>query len=476
VDPRYPLQPFDPDSADLGNPNAKPTPLPGDYLLFALRAARRRKGLTILVLVACIAVLTTYYMSKTPQYRAETRILAQRQQSLPSIVRSNVAEDLPTRAASEIIHRRENLLDLANQAGLLEAPPKSDMLDRLRSMAASGLSGSSGVGEPLDELLDVLDRRLKVDVGEVTIAIQIDWPNPQQAYRIVEGALQNFLEARHVLDVTALDDAIAILQGRAAVAADALAKATEETRRAIQQDAGRSYRTPTNSRSSPPLPRQASEDLARLKSRLDAKERAINDVEQFRRRRLSELQAQYDARRAVYAEAHPEMANLRLDIAALNRDSPQITTLREEERALREEYQARLARERGATGGSQGAFLADQRPPVENLQAAVEQSERVREARSRYQQISESLNSAQVELDTARAAFKHRYKVIKPAQVSKHPVSPNPLKVFGLGGIASLLFAFAVSAAADWRSGRVLERWQVERGLGLPVIADLRDR
>ncbi len=452
------------------------TPLPGDYLLFALRAARRRKGLTLFVFVACVAVLAGYYWSKTPQYRAETRILAQRQQSLPSIVRSNVAEDQPTRAASEIIHRRENLLDLIQQAGMLEVPPQGDLLDRLRSAAATLGNAPSTGGDPVDDLVDILDRRLKVDVGEVTIAIQIDWPNPQQAYRIVEGALQNFLEARHVLDVTALDDAISTLQGRAAAASDALAKATDETRRGLQQDANRYSRPQTTSRSSPPLPRQTSEDLARLRSMLDAKERAINDVEEFRRRRLSELQAQYDARRAVYAEAHPEMANLRLDIAALNRDSPQITALREEEGKLRGEYQARLARER--VGGSEGQviFQVDQRPPAENLQSAIDQSERVREARSRYQQIAESLNSAQVELDTARAAFKHRYKIIRPAQVSKKPVSPNPFKVFGLGGIASLVFAFLVSAAVDWRSGRLLERWQIERGLGVPIIADLRDR
>jgi hypothetical protein len=306
----------------------------------------------------------------------------------------------------------------------------------------------------------------------VTIAIEIDWPDAQQAYRIVDGALQNFLEARHVQDVTALDEAISILKGRAAVLRDELFKVSEETRWALQQDASRAARSMAPAAAPPPLPPPASEELVRLRSLLDAKARSISDVEEFRRRRLAELQAQYDARRAVYAEAHPEMANLRLDIAALNRDSAQITALREEERRLRDEYQARLAREPAVRPAAHAAI--PQRPLAESVGAAVEQSERVREARIRYQQVLESVNQAQIELDTARSAFKHRYKVIWPPQVPKRPVSPNPLKVFGVGGLASIVFALLVAAAADWRSGRVLERWQVERQLDLPVIAEIR--
>jgi hypothetical protein len=52
-------------------------------------------------------------------------------------------------------------------------------------------------------------------------------------------------------------------------------------------------------------------------------------------------------------------------------------------------------------------------------------------------------------------------------------VSPNPIKVFGLGGFALLLLSLAVATWLDWRSGLVLERWQVERELDLPVLGDL---
>jgi uncharacterized protein involved in exopolysaccharide biosynthesis len=347
------------------------------------------------------------------------------------------------------------------------------VLDRLR-MATSRLTDTQSTSDPLDDLVIVLDRRLKVEAGEVTIAIEIDWPNPQQAYRIVEGALQNFLEARHVQEVTAMDETISILQARGAVLRDELNRVVEETRRAALQDASRSPRLQVPMPSAPLAPQTQSEELTRLKSLLDSKERAISDVEDFRRRRLADLQAQYDARRAVYSEMHPEVITLRQDIASLTRDSAQISALREEERKLRQEYQARLEREpalRPASPSSSPVIIP--RAPGEGVNAAVEQSERVREARFRYQQVMESVNAAQLELDTARAAFKHRYKIIWPPQVPKKPVSPNALKIFGLGGLASLLLALAAAAAADWRAGRVLERWQVERGLGLPLLADV---
>lgn len=448
-------------------------PTPVDRGLFALRSLLRRKLLAGGVLIACASVLVAYYRLRPPQYRAETRILAQRQNSL---ARANAADDAPTRAAWEIIHRRENLIALIKQANLLESGPAvggPGVLDGL-VLGGSRVGPRSAADDPLDALVLILDRKLLVTIAEGTISIELDWPDPQQAYRVVEAALQNFLEARHVQEVSTLDEGISILQGRTAALREELAKVLDETRRAVAQDASRTARLQVPALPTAPQPAPHSEELVRLRSILEAKERAIGDVEEFRRRRLADLQAQHDARRAVYAENHPEMLTLRQDIAALSRDSPQISALREEERKLRQEYDARMAQE-GRRQAPVGAVApaALPRGPSEGLNALVEQNERVREARFQYQQMLERVTAAQVELDTARAAFKYRYNVIWPPQVPRKPVGPNPLKVFGLGGVASLLLALLAASAADWRAGRVLERWQVERGLGLPLLADV---
>ena len=104
----------------------------------------------------------------------------------------------------------------------------------------------------------------------------------------------------------------------------------------------------------------------------------------------------------------------------------------------------------------------------------VEQNEAVRDARFQYQQVVERLNSAQLELDAARVAFKYRYSVIWPAEVPTKSVSPKAWKVFGLGIPGALFLAMLAAVLIELRRATVLCRWQVERGLGLPVLAELK--
>jgi capsular polysaccharide biosynthesis protein len=84
------------------------------------------------------------------------------------------------------------------------------------------------------------------------------------------------------------------------------------------------------------------------------------------------------------------------------------------------------------------------------------------------------VNAAQVEREAARAAFKYRYSVVWPPQVAREPVSPNPKKVFAVGGFAAVVLALLAVVGPDLLSGRIFERWQVERGLRLPVLGDMR--
>ena len=100
----------------------------------------------------------------------------------------------------------------------------------------------------------------------------------------------------------------------------------------------------------------------------------------------------------------------------------------------------------------------------------------MRDARFQYQQIVERVSMAQLELDAVRAAFKYRYNVIWPPQMPREPVSPNPVKVFGAGILAALFLAAGAAAFPDFRAGVIVERWQVERSLGLPVLAEIHKR
>ncbi len=442
-------------------------PQPMDWAVLFLRSALRRKVLFLSVLVMCCAGVFGYYKWKRPMYQVEAKIFAQRTSIVPASVRP-ATDDAPTRTAWELIHRRENLIALVKAASLLEAAPPENVRDRL--------SLRQNRDDPLDRMVKILDKMLVVIPEEGTITVSLTWPDPQQAYRVVDAALQNFIEARHVQEVTAIDEIISVLRARAAKAKEQLDLVTDQVRR----ESAEGYRESVAVTPRPTaLPRGPSEELVRIKSMLDAKVRAIEDVEEFRRRRLADLHAQLDEKRNTYSDAHPAVLQLKQDIEALTKESSQVLGLRAEEIQLRQQYQARLDKE--GISESAAAAAAGQpsvghgtvvRPP-RAAQTPVEDDERVRDARFQYQQIVERVNGAQLELDAVRAAFKYRYNVIWPPQVPTDPISPNPVKIFGAGLLAALFFAFVAAAAPDLRSGRIVERWQVERGLELPILGEV---
>jgi uncharacterized protein involved in exopolysaccharide biosynthesis len=467
-----PTRPFElPDPAASRDDDAAPGPL--ELFRFARKAVRRRVGVALVVLLAGLSAVAGYLALATPRYRTETRVLAQPQQAFASIARASGTEEHPTYAAWELIHRRENLVQLVTRAGLLEKPPTPGLLDRAWDRFARFAVGAPGEDDPLEQLVRVLDRELKVETGDSTITIRLDWASPQQGYQIVDGALQTFLAARRAQEVTSLDEALAILRGRAGRLRAELTLATDETRDALERASRRSpRRSPPDAAAAGAQRAADDEELARVKSALDAKRRAIGDVEEYRRRRLTELAAQYDAKRALYTEDHPDMVSLRADIAALGRDTRQLTALRAEEQQLQGAYDDLAARQprREVASPLDGTTA----PAPEAGPNAIEQSDRVREARRRYEDVLQSLNQAQVELDTARSAFGRRYQIVWPAEVARRPVSPKLPLVLALGAVASIVAALLAAVLVEWRSGTLVERWQIEAGLGLPLLGEVR--
>ena len=443
---------------------------PADMIRLALVSARRLPLLISAFFLLGVGASIVYLVMRAPMYRVETTVLTQRAQALPSPIRSTV-QDEPTRSAHEVIHRRENLLALIQQTNLYSSAAASRGAETRRPVLQRFLglvSEAFADRDPLDALLKRLDRMLVVTTNEATstITISIDWPDPSQAYQIVETATQNFLETRHIQEITAIDEVVSMLKGRAAALRDELDRVTEEAQRqAARQETG-SY---PEQMPIPAAPQSGGEELVRLKAMVDSKERAIQDVEELRRRQLANLQAQLDQKRGAFTDAYPAVIALRQDIEALSRESPQIVKLREEQRKLQETYLARLAQQRRSAPSSAGS-----RPARQVQSTTVEQNEAVRDARFQYQQVVERLNSAQLELDAARVAFKYRYSVVWPAEVPAKPVSPKPLIVLGVGIPGAVFLAILAATLLEMRRGTVLRRWQVERGLGLPVLAELK--
>ena len=466
------------------------------FVGFCFGAVRRHWLLALgsFALVAGAAGGALAVMPKT--YHTEVRILTARNQVMTGLANPGRAvprdADAPTQAASELVLRHDNLVALTKQTNLL------DQWDGSRAPAVAAKDWIVGLvrGPPSEEdrlnaLVGVLEKRLKVSTGDGgTVTIEIDWPNAQMAYQLVDAAQQNFIETRHAIEVSTITEAISILEWHASSMREGVQSTLEDLRRA------REAATPAKPGEKPAVRRievrarpAPDQELTQAKAMLAARQRALADLEDYRRKRLVELQSVLSEQTATYAPAHPLVIATQESIAALSKDSPQTDALKREVKDLEREVSSREPRPDAAAASAAVAAA----PSVERQEAITEARREVSAGKDReeepsieylraqlkvaidkHQDLLGRIDGARIELDTARAAFKYRYSVIRPAQVPKNVESPKPAVVLGGGVFAAVLLALFASVASDLRTGRIVEAWQVEKLLGVPVLAEVK--
>jgi len=452
-----------------------------DYAVFLLRAPKRHPWFAAgtFALVVATAVLSIWALPKT--FHVESKILTQKNQVMPGLANPNRSipseADAPTRAASDTVLRRENLVALISQTDLLENWEKTRApAVRLKDLAQQLFTGKLAEEEKLDALVGLLEKKLWVGTGEGTVIIGIDWPDAEMAYHLVEAAQQNFLETRHAMEVSTIAEAISILEGHAQTAHDTVLSAYDSVKKAKE---GKNIRDALARPGTAPRPSGENQDLAQIKVMILAKRRALADLEQFRQKRLTELQTQLGELRATYAPAHPAVVSVKQSIDGLLRESPQIAALKKEEQDLLGEYSRR--------GGKNPEDLPSMAPaPLPERALVINNSreeddtmsyprEQLKMGIKKYYDLVDRIEAARIELDTARAAFKYRYSIVRPAQVPRKPQKPNvPLTIAG-GLLAGLVLAFLVPSAVDLYRRTIAESWQIERQLELPVLVSTRN-
>src|SRR5262249_53979627 len=142
--------------------------------------------------------------------------------------------------------------------------------------------------------------------------------------------------------------------GHASIIREEIDSALEDLKRRPEVPSGRSLAGAPVQPKRDPAREALKAQAAELKLMLDAKRRAINELESFRSRRLGELQAELVAARVTYADAHPAVIKIQNSIAALQQESPQLAALRKDERELAADYAKRtgLAQQSAAASPS----------------------------------------------------------------------------------------------------------------------------
>jgi uncharacterized protein involved in exopolysaccharide biosynthesis len=490
-----------------------------DYVGFVCRSAVRHKllttstALTLMLLIVAVALL----MPKT--YHIEVKLLAQRNAVMAAISNPGRAvpwdADAPTRAAAETVLRRDNLISLVTQTDLINEwdrrrPPIIRFKDWIKEVVTRH---EKTADEKLDLLIWRLENYMFVTAGPVgdgTVSIDLYWPDAETGYRIVERARQAYLEARQIAETSAISESIRILENRSNALHQDVNRTLVELRaaQAKEKTIGPSAPVSRVRRATPVATADAAEpietlptvedapapdpEFVRVKAQLAQKREELAAIDTERQRQLSELQAKISALLTVYTATHPSVVTLQQQIASAKRESPQVAALQasiDELETKSDEMSAALAartpppaapapravvtRPRAEPQPEPEPIPDDTVPPLRN-QTAEFASLRLRTELSQLQSILERTDGARIELAVSEAAFKYRYTVIKPAEVPREPESPNLRLILIAGLLLSVVVGVGAGLSADLISNRILEAWQVERQLGLPILGSVK--
>lgn len=450
-----------------------------EYAGFVLRSPLRHKRLAVAAFVAVVALGVTGLLTVPKKWEVRATLLAQRSALMGTLSNPGMNRDwdAPARAAREMLVRRDNLIALCKQTHLVDrylatrAPAV-----RARDWLLEKLTGRERDREKLLEgLVDTLDDRLWVQVSqEGTVTLGFTWSDREVAFELVQAAIQTFIEERYATEIKMVGETIAILEGHdAKVQKDIAATLTqlEEKMRALR------IRAPARVTAEPRPAAPQDEDVARLESTLTARRRALTDLEEFRRQRLAELQSQLAQQVGVYAPEHPLVVSTRRAIESVSGPSPQVEALRLEVADLERQVARRGGRsDAGSTAALiRGEWAQMARMRLEAEDPRVEYERRQLELLLRqHSNLTERIDAARIEMDTAQAAFKYRYSVVTPPQLPRAPARPYTLLFVGGGIAGGIALALFLATVADIRSGRILERWQIEQQLGLTVLTEIK--
>jgi hypothetical protein len=473
------------------------------YLAYVGRALKAHRVLALSVFVAVASISGVVVALLPANYHCEMKLT-----SIGNEVFEDKKDNNGLGGAREFVKRHDNLVALATRLNLVQRweadrPPvmrwKDDMMARIRG-------GRPSEADQLGALVYLLDSRLSIDAQEITLTIGVDWPRPETAAMIVEAAEQSFLEARHQEEISTIQEKMSILEQHASTLreeidadADQLQRLREEklaeVNKAFRQD---NEGTAPSATALLPPPRRVArvapppdEQLPILKDQLDDKKKSLAALEADRSRRLGEARAHLEEIKIRFTPAHPAVLAAEQSVANLSRESEQVTSLRGEIKQLEADIKDRTvgASAEGFTGGGGGALgspsPASSAGRAEALPADIMKlldsgpgldpaiSSHLSGAVALYSHLREEIRGFQVGLDTAQAAFNHRYRVLIPVQVPNRPTKTKAPVILGGGIAAAVMLAVLLAVITELRKGVIVEYWQVHQ-MHLPVLGELR--
>jgi len=484
------------------------------YVSFAVHAVRARLWIAALAFVTVVVIAEVALAVWPRSYHSESTIVFRRGGAL------DAGDENPFVGAGPIVMRRENLEKIIRDnkladRWLADKPP----LRRFKDWAYKVIGRPPTSIKDLEtQLLWSLESSLWVDGTNTTLTFGMDWGNPQVAAAVVTAAQGKFLEARRIAEISQIEEKMAILDGHSTAVrkeieqiADQLRGLRREKVSEIEKAAAEKATARANAaaaasanaaaalarpRATVDLGAPSEAELLRQQAQVDAlredlevKKRTLAQLKDGQTQKMMAAKVQLAELLTRFTRAHPEVRRAESTIEMLTAGSPEV------QRAEAEvaELEARLkspgsAVKTGQLASSGGGFrrrpdapqVANEALPADILKLLEPGSDidpavtvQLEGAISKYASLRDGVRTASVDLNTAEAAFNHRYKIVAPADAPNAPSSPDAKK-FHIGGIlGALLLALLLPILAELRTGIIRERWQVYQ-VRLPVLAELK--
>jgi uncharacterized protein involved in exopolysaccharide biosynthesis len=463
------------------------------YLTFAKNAIAAHR-----LLIGVVTVVGFVLTGLVVKYIPRTYSCATVLMTVENAVLEGNGGGRPLAGAEGLMMRHENLERLIKETGLVRKYyPRRPPLLRAKDKIMASLVG------PLDDkvitaiLVGTLESRLHVEAKNDTLEIRVDWSDPATTAEVARAAQDAFLKLRHRAEISAFQEKMGILDAHAmkmreeiTVLADQMksalqAKAEEITKASKAKGTGDSPALKVTTLRPRPAPVPDSQ-LPELREKLAAAKAKLTATEHERSSRISGERAKLDELKLRLTPNHPQVITQSERLAAAEDVPSELALLRAEVSDMEIQIKQRDAMAKtgsvgstrvlvSATPGSAASEVisADVMRLLDNEDVDPALSAQMSGAIVRYGALRDEVRGAKLALDTAQAAFNHRYQIVIPVEEPDRPSKPA-LPLVALAGIAlSLILAFSLPILLELKRGVIVERWQIDH-FQLPVLAELR--
>lgn len=459
------------------------------YIQFARGALSKHRKLSVLLglSVLVLTVLAVRYIPKT--YSCTTSLMA-----VENAVLDQNGGSRPLAAAEGLIMRHENLEQLIKDTGLVTTNwQRRPALLHLKDRIMDAIRGPMDHETKLSALVGTLETRLKVEVKDSVLEITVDWNDAVTCAELAEAAKDAFLKMRHAAEISAFQEKIEILDRHAAQSRQEIEGLAAQMKASLAERAEEVVRTggATQPRRAgePALGRakeagRPDEQQIELKKKLAEAQRQLSAVEATRSARMAAEQTKLDELKVRFTPSHPQVIAQEQRLAIASDVPSELALLRSDvgdmENQLRQREGLSKAGQSPKSLNSEAREAASSALLPTDIIKLLEREDvdpaltaQMSSAVVRYSSLMDGVRGSKLALDTAQAAFKHRYQVVIPVEEPDSPSKPKPGLVAGIGVALALLLALLAPILLELRRGVLVERWQVDL-LQLPVLGELR--